>query len=516
MPGWRRFLTPSLSDLVFISVIVWLFIAVSPGWDRLLGDGDTGWHIRVGESILQTGSVPQTDPFSFSKAGAPWYAWEWLSEVVLAATHQHLGLKGVTLGAGVMVALFAVLLLRYMLWLGATTLVAFLVTLLSVGAASIHYLARPHLVTFVFLIGAIWALERDRRRPDKWIWALVPLTIVWTNLHGGFLALFVCLGGLAAGSAIEGLIDPGIRQRRWRQVLRYSLLGTACAAASVVNPYGIELHRHIAAYVRSDWIKDVVAEFQSPSFRAENVLQYEVLLLLGVMVAAWLLMRRRVVEAIWILSWAHFSLTSARHIPIFVIFAAPLAASELSRLWLKWPSVRNPRSAPGILQQLSEDLSRGFARTSAWPYLFVLLLLFGGAWLRFPADFPDNGFPVALISRNADLIKSGRILADDDWADYLIYRFYPDQRVFMDGRTDFYGPEIGDKYMAAVYGKPGWSSVMEEYRFDLVLVPHRRALAALLKQDESWTIIDSDKLGIVFVRRPEDTVARIGAQREDS
>ena len=48
---------PSMTDCIFIVLIVWLFIASSPGWGRLLGDGDTGWHIRVGESILRTGSV---------------------------------------------------------------------------------------------------------------------------------------------------------------------------------------------------------------------------------------------------------------------------------------------------------------------------------------------------------------------------------------------------------------------------------------------------------------------------
>ena len=231
--------------------------------------------------------------------------------------------------------------------------------------------------------------------------------------------------GLVVGTAVEGLLDPAIRRERWQLSVRYSLLGGACGMASFANPYGIELHRHIFAYLQSDWIKNSVNEFRSPSFRAENVLQYEVLLILGVMSAAWLLSRRRVVEAIWILLWAHLSLSSARHIPIFVIFAAPLIASELTGAWRYWTKDARKSSVPGILNQLSEDLLPGFRRTSVWPAVFLLVLLFGGASLKFPSDFPSEEFPVAVIERNAERIQTGRIFADDDWADYLLYRFYP-------------------------------------------------------------------------------------------
>jgi hypothetical protein len=220
------------------------------------------------------------------------------------------------------------------------------------------------------------------------------------------------------------------------------------------------------------------------------------------MVAAWLLSRRRVVEAIWILAWAHFSLSSARHIPIFVIFAAPVVANELSRGWRLWTKNSAANSLLGILNQLSEDLNPGFRRTSIWPVAFVAFLLFMGPPLRWPVDFPETDFPVAVIERNADRIQTGRIFTDDDWADYLIYRFYPNQRVFLDGRTDFYGPEVGNKYLALLYGEPTWKSVLEEYQFDLIMIPPKKPLAALIGQLESWTIVDSDEQAIVFARRP--------------
>ncbi len=499
--GWKRWLAPSLSDLLFVSIIVWLFIASNEGWGRLLADGDTGWHVRVGESILATGTVPRTDPFSFSKPGEPWFAWEWLSDVVFAAAHRQLGLKGVTLLGGILIALFGTLLIRYMIWRGCQPLAALALGLAGFGAASIHYLARPHLFTLVLLVVALWLLESDRRNPSARIWLLVPLTAVWTNLHGGFLALLACMGVLAAGSALEALWNRDSARAGWRAARRYAGVGAACAAASLLNPYGLELHRHMAAYLRSEWIKDVIMEFQSPSFRTENVFQFEGLMFLGLMTAGLLLARRRVVEAGWILLWAHLSLGSVRHIPIFVIVATPVVASEVTRLWQRAADHWQPRSVPGILTRVSTDLGPGFRRTSLWLVLALLFLLLSPWGLRWPTDFPAKDYPTELIHRHRAQISRARIFTDDQWADYLLYCFYPRQRVFFDGRSDFYGPEIGNQYIALSRGKSNWREILDRYRIDLVLSPADWPLASLLELSPDWRELDRGDEAVLYERR---------------
>ena len=85
--------------------------------------------------------------------------------------------------------------------------VALAVALLGVGGSSIHFLARPHLLTLLLLSISVWMIEEDRKRPSSWIWWLVPLTVVWTNLHGGFLALIVVLGLATVGTGIEALVQ---------------------------------------------------------------------------------------------------------------------------------------------------------------------------------------------------------------------------------------------------------------------------------------------------------------------
>src|ERR1700689_708685 len=149
---WARLLIPSLSDLFFLAILVWLFMSSGgAGWQGLLLDADAGWHIRTGQYILDHHAVPHQDLYSFSKPGAPWYAWEWGSDVLFGWLDRLAGLKGVVLFTGVVLAGFATTLIRRMVWRGVHVFVALAVALLSVGAASIHFLARPHIFTLLFL-----------------------------------------------------------------------------------------------------------------------------------------------------------------------------------------------------------------------------------------------------------------------------------------------------------------------------------------------------------------------------
>ena len=100
-----------------------------------------------------------------------------------------------------------------------------------------------------------------------------------------------------------------------------------------MNPYGVALHEHILQYLRADWIKDLVQEFQAPTFRTEGQLQFEALLLAGLDGGGLLIRKRLVTEAFWLLFLAHSSLISVRHAPIFAAVAAPLVAVETQRAW---------------------------------------------------------------------------------------------------------------------------------------------------------------------------------------
>jgi hypothetical protein len=497
---WVRPFVPSVPDLFFIAFFVWVFLSGPAGWQGLLVDGDIGWHIRTGDYILEHHAVPHRDLYSWSKPDAPWYAWEWLSDVLFAGAHRAAGLKGVVLLAGVTIAVFATTLLRRILWRGAHLFIALLISLMAIGSASIHFLARPHVFTLLLLSLSVWTIEADRRTPTRRIWWLVPVTIVWTNLHGGFLALIAFLALTAVGTAVEALVVKTPGRTGWRPAARYGALTALCFAGSFVNPYGWRLHQHVIEYLRSDWIKNTIQEFKSPSFRDENMLQFEVLLLVGLMVAGLMFKRKQVAEGLWVLFFAHSALISVRHVPIFATVTAPLIAQEIGSWWTHWSARMGPRSLGSIVNQMSADFARGVQRLSLWPVVFVAALVFVNAPIHWPTDFPDEFFPTAMIHAHAAELAGARIITTDQWGDYLIY-LHPGQKVFVDGRSDFYGPEIGNQTLHLVEGGPQWEQTLERHHFTVALLPVQAGLAQLLKQRADWRIAEDDGKHIVLVRK---------------
>lgn len=183
-------LWPSFADLAFLLPMVFLFGRMH-GATTLLSDCDTGWHIRTGEWIVANHAVPLRDIFSFSKPGDPWYAWEWLSDVVFAWLTGHGGLRAVVLFSIVLLSLTFTLLFRLVRG-KSNVIVAIMITVVAAAASTMHWLARPHLFTLLFLVLFYTALEHVKEGKERLAGvpylAILPVaTVLWTNLHGGFV-----------------------------------------------------------------------------------------------------------------------------------------------------------------------------------------------------------------------------------------------------------------------------------------------------------------------------------------
>jgi hypothetical protein len=494
----RLQLRPSLPDLLFIAVLLWLF-AAGAGWSVLLADGDTGWHIRNGQQILSCWCVPHRDAFAFGSEAHPWFSWEWLSDALFAWLYGAAGLKGVVAFSGFVIAAASATLFRHMLWRGSDPFLSLALVLLAIGASSIHFLARPHVVTLLFLAVSAWALDRDRLRPWPGIWTLPVLIALWTNLHGGFLAAFPLL----IARVIESVCE---RSRSTPRIRRDLALTGVCALATLLNPYGWRLHQHLFEFVRSDWIRRFVEEFQSPRFRSESMWQFELLLIAGIAILPSLLVRRRVAECFLILFWAHQALGSVRHVTVYCFMVTPWIATQLDAIWTDWAELSSQSAIIGIVRQISADWTRAAAGFSAAPAVVcaVLLLLPGAG--RWPSDFPANKFPAAIVNRNWDVMSAPaaepvRVFSTDQWSGYLIYRLNPLIRVFFDGRSDFFGPWRGDDYTGLMQGRPGSQAILERERVGLGLVPAAWPLAGLLAANPLWEELDADSQAILFRRK---------------
>src|ERR1039457_997617 len=205
-----RFLVPSVRDIIFI-FLFWSLLA-GPLANRPLADADIGWHIRNGEEILATHSLPRSDPFSSTMQGQPWFAWEWLYDILLGILHQACGLNGVVWLCALLVAAIFALLLWQLLQGGTGLPLAIVLMLLALAAATIHLYARPHIVSWLFSLLWFLMLERWERQSSqfsvpssRWIPWFFPLTMLfWVNLHGGWIFGIALLGIYMGAALVEG------------------------------------------------------------------------------------------------------------------------------------------------------------------------------------------------------------------------------------------------------------------------------------------------------------------------
>jgi hypothetical protein len=495
VPFWlRRLLVPSFVDLFFLALLVAAFVRPG-GLQALLADGDTGWHIRTGELVLATGSAPSADPFSFSRSGQPWFAWEWLSDTIFAIVHAKLGLAGLATLAALILALSATALFTWMLRREYGLWIALAVSLAAVSASSVHYLARPHVFSILFYTLTLWLMDEDRGSGSARLWLLVPLCALWANLHGAFVVLPATLALAAAIAFLRG---------RGGAARRYAMVTLACAAASLANPYGWQLHVHIATYLNSSWILNHVQEFQSPNIRSEGMQMFAVLLLAGVALASRAMARRRWLEGILVLVWSFAALRSARHIPLFAIAAAPLVAGELAFGWQRLVAASPAKSAVRVFDDLAREFGRRRHATAWLAAIAAAVLASAGADAR--TAFPSTRFPVQAVERNTTRLAPGphmpRILSSDQWADYLIFSLYPRQRVFFDGRSDFYGPSLGADYRVLQSGTRNWRELMDRYGFEMALLPKDWPLSTILDREPGWRMAYQDDVAVLVERVP--------------
>jgi len=322
IPFIARFL-PSLTDLAFLMPLIFLFLKLD-GARTLLGDGDTGSHVRTGEWIMAHGAVPDNDIFSFSRPGAPWFAWEWLWDVLVAVLHQRWGMSAVVAAS----ALLFRLIRRYC----GNGLVAIAVTLLATGGCAIHWLARPHLFSLLFLTVTLHITMRGAEGRTRLLAWLVPLTLLWTNLHGGFFIIFLVLLCYIANGLVNAAIEKDPHARRvWLAGLRPWLVTfAACFAVTFINPYGWQLHKHVVEYIIDPYSLNHITEFQSMNFHAPVSVYFEPLMILTIVVALSDARNRRFAEVFLALGWLHLALIAQRNLPLYTIAAAPIAARGIS------------------------------------------------------------------------------------------------------------------------------------------------------------------------------------------
>lgn len=508
-------LLPSLTDAAFLMPAAFLFCRMS-GAATLLSDGDTGWHIRTGDWILQNGRVPERDIFSFTRPGEPWFAWEWLWDVVFAWLHRQWGMAAVVLASLLILCLTFALLFRLTRRKCGNDFLAISVTFLATAGSSLHWLARPHLITLLFVVITYSVLERARDGERRWLLSLPLLAVLWTNLHGGFLAGIILVFAYGAGELAAWLVEAEEEQRRaaLTRSRPYFLTGAGCILATFINPYTYRLHAHIYAYITESYHLKNISEFLSTNFQSPIAVFYELMLLLGAIAAFRSAARKEFTYTILFLIWAHFALFSRRHVPILMIVAAPFVALRLRELLdevrgaavARWIS-RGSAAFASFAAEFSaiDRLPRFYLPSVAASLLFAVLFLGPRPPASFRSEYDPKRYPARALEAICASGPCDGVFTDDEWGDYVIYRLYPSAKVFIDGRSDFYGGTFGREFLDIWHVRHNWEKKLEAYGVDTVLLPVEVAMAGALKESQRWRPVYDDGVAIVF--RPVQALA---------
>jgi hypothetical protein len=497
---------PSFLDLAFLAPFGFL-LARPTGFKSLLGDGDTGWHLQTGEWILQNRNVPYNDFFSFSRPGGPWFAWEWLWDACFAWLQRIGGLAAVLLVSTLIICTASAVVYGITRKKSGNSVVALILSLLVVCATSFHWLARPHLFTFLFAALFFAVLDAGPARKRLMMIVLPCLMIVWTNLHGGFIVGLLMVLCYAAGEGIRFLISTGGERDSARSnALIYAEVLGLCGAATFFNPYFFRLHQHLIGYLTDGYALRYISEFQSISFHHPLALFFEVLLIAGIATAFWNLMNKRVVPALLLLGFAHLALMSGRNIPIFAIIAAPLIAEGITAFlaWLRTAESKWVRHATSRFRgfctemDVMESIPRLHIVSAGLVWLIGSIVYAPAPPARFLAEYDANTFPARAIDKIQKEDLGTRIFSTDDWSGYLIYRMYPKVKVFIDGRSDYYGPKFGEEYADVLNVKYDWEARLRKYDVRTILLPANSFLSAALKETHRWRCVYDDGVAIVF------------------
>jgi len=490
---------PSIAQFLFL--VVFLVLAFSPAGKNMLADADTGYHIRAGDYILETRTVPKQDIFSYHYPPLPWTAHEWLSEVVMAVLHRAAGLTGVVVFFSFLIALTYSLLFRYMRAPGRNIVFDVLIILLAVISSQIHWLARPHIFSLFFMV--VWWHLLDAYQNDRGgrLILLPPIMLLWVNLHGGYLTGFILTGVYFLGNLI-GYLRAREEEKEgvFRKTRSLSYVLIACLLVSLVNPYGYRILLFPFRLIMDSHIINNVNEFLSPNFHNPMPFKYLLLLLVGIL--AFSREPLDLIEIALVLVFLNMALFAARYIPLFAIVAAPILSRQAESLFAaasenRWADSLRKRA--GRIATIDAS-AKGYGWPLAGVFLVFLGVISGGIEFRFDEKIK----PVAAVEFLKNEHIDGAMYNDDEFGDYLIYATYPRYKVFFDGRSDMYGTERFKEFQKIMVFSQGWESVVGKYDIQWFFIGSNSILTRYLLARPEWRLIYSDNVANIHVKKREE------------
>lgn len=448
-------------------------------------DPDLWWHLKTGQFIWTTHTIPQVDLFSFTALHHAWIPHEWLFQAAIYAAYKAGGFSGLMFLFCCMAV--AVLIAGYALcsMYAQNSKVAFLGALTIFVFATTGFSIRPQLLGYLLLIFELILIHLGRSRNPRWFFALPPLFALWINCHGSFFMGLIVGGALLLSSLFwfeSGLLIAEPWNPRSRRTLLLSLV--LSAAALLLNPAGIKQVLYpLDTLLHQPINLGSIEEWQPLQLNSQRGICF-----LAVLAAIFLLvaLRKTVLyfdELILLVLGVWLAGSHVRLLFVFGILSAPILTRMLAASWENYEASSDRPFANAVLLAFA-------LLTMVWVFPSVQNL----------ASQVEEQSPVKALAFIRAQHLSGPMLNEYQYGGYLIWAA-PEHPVFIDGRADLYewaGVLEQFSNWATLHDDP--NLLLDKYGVQFCLLSAQSPMARVLPLLHGWKSLYSDQNSIVFQR----------------
>jgi hypothetical protein len=455
-------------------------------------------HMLTGQTILRTGHIPRIDTYSYAAVNMPWHNHEWLSQVALAFCYAHLGVFGLKLLKLLCSSILIGALAIGISATGAAARVQRLTLILSAVAISTQMQFRPQLFTFMMISVVMASIAVEVYRGGARLWLLIPMFALWANFHGGYIVGLGAMGVAAAVLLVQGLGDAGRRS----SALRLGLATVACAAATLLNPFGVGLWMGVFHSVGDPLIRQIVNDWvplpklMLSMWRGSKIqlLQDVTPLMLFAGFVAAVAIAPDLGDAALVAVGAIFigaAFWAARNVAVGVIAAAIPLARHASLALERRAEIKTGATAP-----VGNDNEPAPALLAICA---LALALVGGTFSnRLETWKPMPTGALAFMQQHE---LHGRMLCQFEWGSYLLWHMGDSFKVYIDPRGELvYTDKMERDYAIFFYGKKGADKLLESYPHDYVLMGVDTKGCDVVRRDPRWHLLYSDQTAALFGR----------------
>lgn len=456
----------------------------------------TGWHVAAGRVMLAEHRIVETDTLTFTATGTPWLDHEWGFQILAAAVDSLGGPPALVVFRMVLVSLLAGVVFASIRGGVTSPPLALLLTTVMLSGARMRFFVRPELITLIVTAAVIGLALRDRRGWRQTA-AIAALVILGVNAHGGVLVVPILLAGVAGGRVMADLLNGAPLPRALARELPIPL---AAGVATLVNPWGWriwEVPFHLAELVGSPWIPN--PEWISPG---PPELPH---LWLGIAaIAAILALGGERDPARWFVAVmvTALALRYVRNVGLFFVVAVIIVGPALDRL----------------VSLVRRDRQARFERlVTALGLCLIIILPLNPRYSPSLAE-SEQVYPVhaaAFLERHG--LLPGRLYHDVRFGGWLIGRYHPGARAFIDDRNEIHEDTLEQLWRIWRSSRPDLlEELLARWHLDVAVVHHRppvevvspdgssgglRGWSVLWFPPERWALVYFDDTAMVLVRR---------------